>query len=201
MRNKIITISREYGSGGSLIAKKIGQELGIKVYDEEINQLIADESGFKIDFVKEWVEKMKAGQDIKLTGVGMIYSGGISDRGSSVNDEMFYALNTVMHKIAEGEPCVIVGRCSDYILQERDDVINVFIYADYNIREELAIQKYGIHRDGVHNEIKRQDKFRSRYYSYYCDREWGRKENYHLMLDSGKLGIEKTAEVIIDAYL
>lgn len=201
MKNKIITISREYGSGGSVIAKEIGKQLDIPVYDDEINILIAKESGFEVSFVREWLEHMRAGQDMQLIGVGAFYSGSMANRDVSVNDEMFYALNKVINKIADEGPCIIVGRCSDYILQDREDVINVFIYADYKFREQRAVSNYGISVENVHNEIKKQDKFRSRYYGYYCDREWGEKGNYHAMLDSGKLGVEKTAEVIIDAFL
>jgi len=201
MKKRIITISREYGSGGSVIAENIGKQLDIPVYDDEINTLIAEESGFKVEFVREWVEHMKAGQDIKFLDIGAFYPRNLANGDVSVNDEMFYALNGVINRLAENAPCIIVGRCSDYILQDREDVVNVFIYADYSFREERAIVNYGIDPDHVHNEIKKQDKFRSRYYGYYYDRPWGEKGNYHAMLDSGKLGIEKTAEVIINAFL
>ncbi len=201
MKKRIITISREYGSGGSVIAQNIGKQLDIPVYDDEINTLIAEESGFKVEFVREWVEHMKAGQDIKFLDIGAFYPRNLANGDVSVNDEMFYALNGVINRLAENATCIIVGRCSDYILQDREDVVNVFIYADYSFREERAIVNYGIDPDHVHNEIKKQDKFRSRYYGYYCDRPWGEKGNYHAMLDSGKLGIEKTAEVIINAFL
>lgn len=101
--------------------------------------------------------------------------------------------------MAEKESCVIVGRCADYILRERDDVLNVFVHADYESRKKRAIEEYGIEEKKVANVIKRSDKARAKHYSFYCERKWGNVDNYHLMVDSGKLGVDKCVDLIIDA--
>ena len=116
-----------------------------------------------------------------------------------IGEDIFVAQSRIIKDLAEKGPCVIVGRCADYILRDRDDVLNVFIHSDYNQRVKRAVEEYGIEEKNVASVIKKSDKARAKHYSFYCEKKWGNLDNYDLILNSGKFGLEKSVEIILDA--
>lgn len=188
MSNRIITISREFGSGGRTVGKKAAEKLGIPCYDGELLQKIAEESGFAESYVKE------AGE---YTPPGFL-SAVFSNRalGPTNEDRLWEIQYNLIKELAEKGPCVIVGRCADYILRERTDCLRVFIHADMEYRAERIVKVYGEREESPERRLRDKDKRRAAYYHFYTDMEWGHAQNYHICLDSGKLGLEKCVEII-----
>ena len=192
MENRIITISREYGSGGRAIGRLVAEKLGIECYDADLIQKIVAKSGFNADYVKE------GGED----AAGGWFSTFLADRtgGKTNQDKLWEYQKQVIIELAEKESCVIVGRCADYILRARADCLTVFIHADADKRAERAVKEYGEREENVQKRIKEKDKRRSAYYQFYTDMKWGAAKNYHVCLDSGELGIRKCADIIAQLY-
>lgn len=190
--NSIITISRQYGSGGRFIAKKLAEKLGIPYYDNEIITMAARESGYS-ESIFEKAEQLSTHSflySLSMFGsVDGMYSLPLSDK-------VYIAQSEIIRKCAEKGPCVIVGRCSDYVLKELDNVINFFIYSDEKSKVERAVKYYGIDADKAANELKKKDKKRANYYNYYTSQVWGDYENYHLSLNSDAVGIESSVDVL-----
>lgn len=192
MSNRIITISREFGSGGRTIGRMAALKLGIPCYDQELIDKVAAESGLVREFVAEHSEDIRGGW--------FGYAGARDFYGRSINDTLYAAQTKVIRELAEKESCVIIGRCSDYILREDDNVLTVFIHASMEKRAERIVRQYG-ERDGdPYQRLKDKDRKRRAYYQLYTDRKWGAMENYQLALDSGSLGLEKCAEIIASLY-
>ena len=192
MENRIITISREYGSGGRAIGRKLADKLGIHCYDAELIQKIVEKSGYPADYVKE------KGEDAEGGGLSMF----LVDRrlGPTHQDTLWKIQSQVISELADKESCVIVGRCADYILQARADCLTVFIHAEFDKRVKRIINEYGEPEEKAYKRLKDRDKRRMAYYNYYTDKKWGRAENYHVCLDSGALGIDKCADVLAQMY-
>ena len=192
MENRIITISREYGSGGRAIGRKLADKLGIHCYDAELIQKIVEKSGYPADYVKE------KGEDAEGGGLSMF----LVDRrlGPTHQDTLWKIQSQVISELADKESCVIVGRCADYILQARADCLTVFIHAEFDKRVKRIINEYGEPEEKAYKRLKDRDKRRMAYYNYYTDKKWGRAENYHVCLDSGALGIDKCADVLAQLY-
>ena len=195
----VITISREYGSGGREIGERIAKELDIPFYDKVLIDMIASDLGMAAGYVEEASEKMSMSQAFNIATLGYYSVSPIVENVQIVKEDIFVSQSKIIKELAEKGPCVIVGRCADYILRDRKDVLNVFIHADYNFREKMAMEEYGIDEKHVHSVIKKSDKARAKHYSFYCEQKWGNVGNYHLMVDSGKFGIEKAVNLIIDA--
>ncbi len=194
----VITISREYGSGGKIIGKLVADKLGIEFYDRKIIEMAAEKSGLSMDFVEKTEQKMKS-KFLHSIAMGSYYMNGRSAPNElALPDRVFVETCNIIRGLAE-KSCVIVGRCADYVLQGRDDVINIFIYSDLESKKQRAIQQYNIAPDKVEDEVKKHDKYRANHYNYYTDRVWGKKANYHLCLNSGFLGAERTADIIVEA--
>ena len=192
MSNRIITVSREFGSGGRTIGRMAALKLGIPCYDQELIDKVAAESGLVREFVAEHSEDIRGGW--------FGYAGARDFYGRSINDTLYAAQTKVIRELAEKESCVIIGRCSDYILREDDNVLMVFIHASMEKRAERIVRQYG-ERDGdPYPRLKDKDRKRRAYYQLYTDRKWGAMENYQLALDSGSLGLEKCAEIIASLY-
>lgn len=194
MSNKIITISREFGSGGRTIGRETAKKLGIPCYDQELIEKIAEESGFAREYVKERGE---------YAAHGSWLASAFSDRdfyGHSNQDALWSAQRKVILKLAEEGPCVIVGRCADYILEGKADCLKVFIHSDMKKRAERIVNQYGESADAPEKRLKDKDKRRAAYYQFYTDRKWGAMQNYHISLDSGELGMEKCVEILVDLY-
>ena len=195
--NKIITISRQYGSGGREIGEKLAKELGIPFYDNEIITRAAKESGFaEAAFHRA---EQKATNSLLYSIAMGLNSYGNQDFGFSnlsLDDRIYLAQSEVIHKIAEEGPCVIVGRCADYVLRNTKNVVNVFIWAEIDARVHRAIEKYEMPQHKAAEQIFKIDKRRANYYNYHANEKWGRADNYHLCMQSDFLGIDGTVEVL-----
>ncbi len=204
MENGIITISREYGSGGREIARKTAEKLGIPFYDKELIYKAAEESGFTPEFVAEKEQRISSNffYNFALGGVyGMAYPRQPDIKELPVAEQIFLAQKKVIEELAAKGPCVLVGRCGDYILRERKDLLKVFIYADRKVRECRAVESYGRAEEGVDQLVRHIDKQRRLHYETYTTQTWGDRNNYHLMLDSAAFGIDGCVKMICEAAL
>ena len=195
--NKIITISRQYGSGGREIGEKLAKILGIPFYDNELITRAAKESGFA-ESVFERVEEKATNSLLYSIAMGM-GAYGSQDMGFSnlsLDDRIYLAQSDVIRKIAAEGPCVIVGRCADYILKDNPRVVHVFICADIKSRVERATTKYNMPVTRAQENILKIAKRRANYYNYHANEKWGKAENYHLSIKSDFVGIDNAVEVI-----
>lgn len=195
--NKVITISRQYGSGGREIGAKIAQKFGIPFYDNELITRAAKESGFA-EAVFENAEKKATNSLLYSIAMGMS-SYGSQDLGFSnlsLDDRIYIAQSNVIRKVAEEGPCVIIGRCADYILKDMDNVVHLFIHADMPFRIERAVSIDGVDRSRAEDTILKNDKRRANYYNYHSGEKWGLATNYHLCIDSSYLGIDHAVDSI-----
>ena len=190
----IITISRQYGSGGRLIGQKLAERLGIPFYDKELITLAAQESGYA-----EHLFEKTADTNISnslLYSLAM-YGNTMGLYDMPLNDKLFMAQPKTLPPVAEKGPCVIVGRCADYVLRGVPNVLNVFIHSDMASKVRRVTEDYGVTDDNVVDLINKTDKRRANYYNYYTGMKWGRAENYHLALRSDAVGIDGAVETII----
>ena len=195
--NKVITISREYGSGGREIGEKLAKELGVPFYDNELITRAAKASGF--------AESAFANAETKATN-SLLYSiaMGMSAYGShevgytslSLDDRIFIAQSEVIRNLAKEGPCVIVGRCADYILKDMDNVINVFIWADIKYRVHRATTMYDLPVNKAEENIRKADKRRANYYNYHANEKWGKAENYHISIRSDIVGMDTSVDIL-----
>ena len=196
MEKKIITISRQYGSGGRYVGQKLSEKLGIPCYDEKLIDMVAKESGFAQDFVAEKGERMTGSLLFNIASSLSYANNVFSGNGVSLQDEIYFIQNKIIKDLAEKGSCVIVGRCADYILREREDCLNVFIFADNESKIERAEKYFNITREEAPAVLKKKDKARANHYKYYTDQEWGMASNYDLCLNSGLIGIEGCVKAI-----
>lgn len=192
MKYRIITISRQFGSGGRTIGKEVAKQLDIPCYDQELIAMAAKESGFSEDYVKE---------DSEHTRTGLL-SGIFSDRVYDTpitQDVLWEAQKKVILQLAEKGPCVIVGRCADHILKDAN-CLRVFIHADDEKRAQRIVEVYGEREDAPVKRIADKDKRRKAYYQKYTGNLWGNAENYHIALDSGELGLDKCVKILCGLY-
>ena len=193
----VITIARQYGSGGRAIGKMLADSLNIKFYDKELINLAAKESGVSPEIFEQYDEKATNSLLYALS-IGAA-SSTMLDYGISpqipINDKLFLLQHDIIRKIS-AEPCVIVGRCADHVLSERKDCVKIFIYADMEKRMEYAVDVHNVEKEKAKKVIKNVDKSRKNYYEYYSDKKWGDPENYDLCINSGTVGVDKCAELI-----
>ncbi|MGN0711526.1 MAG: AAA family ATPase [Anaerovoracaceae bacterium] len=195
MEKRIVTISRTYGSGGRIIGQRLAEDMGVPFYDKALIDRIAQESGFS----KEMIEKaeMKAKNSFLYTlATSLGGNGEAGIDGLSLNDKFFLAQVNVIREIAQEGPCVIVGRCADYVLKDMHDATKIFICAEMDNRIKRAVEEYGMNPDTAEAEIKKIDKARTNYYNHHTGRKWGDVLNYHLTLDSGYIGVDDTVSLI-----
>ena len=192
MKNRIITISREFGSGGRTIGRKVAEKLGIPCYDAELIQKHAQESGIDADYIREAREYTPGG----------FLSSALSNRsfGPTNEDYLWKIQYNVISDLAEKGSCVIVGRCADHILKDKADCPTVFIHADMAFRANRIVSVYGQREESPEERLKDKDKRRAAYHRFYTNMKWGQAKNYHLCLDSGVLGIDKCVETIAGMY-
>ncbi len=194
---KVITISRQYGSGGREIGSKLAKELNIPFYDNELITRAAKESGFA-EAAFHNAESKASNSLLYSIAMGM-NSYGNQELGFShlsLDDRIYLAQSDVIRKVAAEGPCVIVGRCADYILKEIGNVINVFIWADLDFRVDRAIHIDHMDQNKIEDNILKIDKRRANYYNYHASEKWGRAENYHLSLKRSLIGIDGCVELI-----
>ncbi|MBQ7822460.1 MAG: cytidylate kinase-like family protein [Clostridia bacterium] len=198
-KNTVITIGRQYGSGGREIGKKISEILGIGYYDDELISLAAKNSGMHSDTLSDVDEKATNSLLYTLAMGGSLFGGNAAIAYEMpINDKLYIAQSEVIKDLAKREACVIIGRCADYVLKDYPSVINLFIYADLDKRAARVSARRGITESKARDIIIKTDKQRANYYNYYTSRKWGRIENYDLCIDSGRIGCDKAAEVIAE---
>lgn len=192
MAKRIITISREFGSGGRFIGEEVAKQLGIAYYSENIIDQIAQQSGLSPEYIEENAE---------LSPKNGFFAYAFSGRditGRSVDDMLYEAQRKVILKIAEKEPCVMIGRNADFILKDRDDVLNVFIHGDMPEKIKRICKLYDVTEDGAMKLIKDTDKRRRTNYNFYTEQKWGMARNYTLSLNSSQLEYERCEKMIMD---
>ena len=196
MKKRIITISRQFGSGGHSIATAAAERMGIAFYDNQLITEVARQSGLSEEFIRE-------NEEYASHSNSFLYQLAMSTAGTygypSVYQKLYEAQTKVIRDIADKEPCIIVGRCADYILKDRADCLHVFIHADNEHRATHILEKYGATDKTISQRIKDKDNRRRNYYRFHTDREWGVAANYNLALDSGVLGEELCVDLICRA--
>ena len=199
MANKIYTIGREFGSGGREVGEKLAAKLGIKLYDKELLQQAAKDSGFCEEIFENHDEKPTNSFLYSLVMDTYSVSGysAAPFLDMPLNHKVFLAQFETIKKIAEKESCVIVGRCADYALSDNPDCINIFIHADLDVRIKNVSKNLNITENKARDIINKTDKQRASYYNYYTSKKWGDSKSYNLSLDAGKLGTDNCVEMIL----
>lgn len=194
MNHTIINLGRSFGSGGGFVAKAIGEKLGIKVYDNELISRVAEETGYSRDLFARGEEKKSL-----FSLSGFFASGRTSyvDSGFTGDAMLFNIQSEVIRNIATASPAIIIGRCADYILRDME-CLDVFVCAPMEFRVKRLMDNDGLSEDEAESLIKKKDRTRETYYNYYTFGAWGQASNYDLCVDSSILGIEGTADYIID---
>ena len=199
--DKIITIGRQYGSGGREIGQKLADIYGIPFYDNELITRAAKESGFAEETFARAEDKATNSLLYSLAmGINVYGNQDFGFAGLSLDDRIFLAQSDVIRKVADEGPCVIVGRCADYVLKERHDVFNIFIQASLDYRLKRAVEKYGVSQKKAGEVILKTDKSRANYYSYHVGEKWNNLNNYDLVIRSDLSGIDNAVSCIC-AYL
>lgn len=194
MKRRIVTISREFGSGGRTIGKELAKKLGIACYDQELIEKVAQESGLSEQYIREQGEYTARGGWLASALAGRDAS------GRSMQDELWLVQRQVILDLAERESCVIVGRCADYILREEADCLTVFVHASLPKRAQRIVSQYGEREDAPEKRLRDKDKRRASYYQMYTNMTWGDVHNYQIALDSGELGIETCVRLLAELY-
>ena len=192
MDKKIITISREFGSGGRFIGEEVAKKLGIAYYDKNIIGQIAEKSGLSPEYIQENAE---------LSPKKGLFAYAFSGRditGKSVEDMVYEAQRNIILELAEKEPCVIIGRNADYILKDRDDVLNVFIHGDMPEKIKRITGLYNVKEKEAVKMMADTDKRRRTNYNFYTDQSWGKASNYTLCLNSSQLGYDRCEKIIME---
>ena len=191
MTNKVVTIGRQYGSGGREIGKKLADAMGVPFYDKALLSVAAKESGFCEEILEDYDEKPV---NSLLYSLVMGRAGGTESL--PLNQKLFLAQFSAIKKVAAEGPCVIIGRCADYALREHPDCVNVFIHADLNARAERLARLYSLTPEKAEQTAIKRDKQRAAYYNFYSDKRWGAADHYHLVVDSSAVGVENAVELI-----
>ena len=195
--NTIITIGRQFGSGGREIGYMVADKLGIKLYDKEMLQRAAQDSGICEELFESHDEKPSNSflYSLVMDTYSMGYSGSTYN-DMPINHKIFLAQFDAIKKIANEGPCILVGRCADYALEGYPNLLSVFIHADLDARIRRIARIYDLTDAKAKDMIMKTDKKRASYYNYYSNKKWGSAESYHMSLDSSVLGIDGTAEAI-----
>lgn len=189
----IINIGRQFGGGGLAVASELGRKLGIPVYDKELIKKAAQDSGFSEEFFEESDEKKR------FFSLSAIFSNGFSETENFMSDRGIFKMQSqTIRRIAEQGSAVIVGRCSDYILRDLECTLNVFLTSPVEVRSARIAERHGMTQEEAERLIEEKDSRRAEYYNYYTFGDWGVASTYDLCIDSSILGIEGTADFIID---
>ena len=194
MSERIITISQEFGSGGRTVGRMAAKALNIPCYDQEILEELARKSGFTQGYIQEQGE-YAAHAGWLSNALASRFSDGLTSQ-----DRLWVLQRELILELAEKGPCVIVGRCADFILREKADCLTAFIHADMAFRAKRIVEVYGQRQDSPEKRLQDKDRRRAAYYQFYTDTRWGQARNYHIALDSGVLGIDRCAELLAELY-
>ena len=199
MNKTIITISRQYASGGRQVGERLAKSLNIPFYDKELISMAAKESGFS-EKVFENADKQPPNSLLYSLSTGMYNTLGQFDGANNLplNDKVFLVQYNVIRGLAQKGSCVIVGRCADYILREEAQAIHVFIHSDMQSRIRRAVEEYGMPAERAEAMIQKGDKRRAAYYDFYTGMKWGRVSNYDLTIHSDSVGLDNAAKLIED---
>lgn len=197
MGNVIITIARQYGSGGRIIGEQIAKELGVPFYDQNLITLAAEKSDLSHEAAASADERNANSllYTLAMGSTAMLHS---PHYNMPINDKLFLVQSDIIKDAASKGSCVIVGRCADYVLREHKNVLKVFIHADANVRAKQVAERNGITESEAFALISKTDRRRANYYNFYTGKRWGESNQYDLCIDSGKIGIENTAKLIAD---
>lgn len=195
----IITIGRQFGSGGRQVAIKVAERLGIPFYDRELIAVAAKESGLS-EALFEGIEEKPTNSLLYSLVMGIQSGNGTFYRYGDVlnSDGLFRIQAQVIRKLAEEKSCVIVGRCSDYILREQPKLLNVFVHADHDWRIKRIAEMHQLTEKEAEGRINKTDKRRGSFYNFYTNQGWGDVDNYHLAVDTSRLGIDQAAQLIAE---
>ena len=187
MAHTVITIGRQFGSGGRIVAQRVAESLRIPFYDKAVIDLAAKETGLSEEFIRQAEQKKTS---------SFLYNLYMSTQNLPVSDQVFIAESDVIRKVAAVGPCVIVGRCADYVLRNQEGVLNLFIHAPLDERIFRAKEEYKVEAADVRAYVLKQDKRRTAFYEHFSDRVWGKAENYHLAINS-TIGLDTTVDLIL----
>ncbi len=196
--HKIITIARQYGSGGHKVAQKLAEMLGIKCYDRDLIAMAAEKSGLSEEALVHADEKAASSLLYTLVMGSNMYHSTVDQFNVPINDKLFCLQSEIIREIAEKESCVFVGRCADYVLAENKACTKVFVYADFDHRVETVCKRQNVSEGEARDLIVKNDKRRANYYNYYTGHKWGRMENYDLAVSTDIIGIDGAAKLIAD---
>ena len=196
--NVIITIAREFGSGGHLLGEMLAKELGIKVYDKEFIHLAAEASGMDENYIRQ------NEQSIPSYWLKCIVGEGASEqsltRSLSSDDILFVAESRIIQRLAEKESCIIIGRCADFVLRDNPNLIKVFCYCDHDTARRRCIEEYAVQPDTADAEIRRINHNRIAHYEYYTGEKWGDPDHYNLMINTGSINLQTACDLIAKLY-
>ena len=187
MSHPVITIARQFGSGGRIVAQKVASALNIPFYDKAVIDLAAKETGFSHEFIRQVEQKRTS---------SFLYTLYMNTHSLPVTDQVFIAESDIIRKVAAEGPCVIVGRCGDYLLRNHEGLLSVFIHAPLDERIFRAKEAYKIDAPDLRAYVLKQDKQRASYYEHFTDNLWGRAENYHLSINS-TIGLDNVVDLIL----
>lgn len=190
-KHVVITIAREYGSGGRYIGRLIADKLGIKFYDKDFVTTLSEQTGLSEEYIENNEQRRNT-----LDALNNGYYFNLSN-----SDELFVKESKLIKELAEKESCVIIGRCSDFILKDNEDTINIFVYSNMEDKIKRVVERYGLNQKDAEKEIKNIDKQRSNHYKHYTGKKWGENQNYDLCINSDALGVEKSADLICEMIM
>lgn len=194
----VITIGREYGSGGKYIGERLSEELNFKLYDKELLNKVAEESGMDLNILEEMDEKQE--QSFWYTFAMSLYAQDSLETQGEIpsNEKIFIEQAKIIEDLAKKEDCIIIGRCSNVILRDKPNVLNVFVYSselDFKVKRKMKYAGYENELEAI-KAIERIDKERETYYNYFTKKNWGDREYYDLMIDTSKIGVDNAVELI-----
>lgn len=196
-KNVVITIAREYGSGGHLLGEMLAKELGLKLYDREFIRMTAQRSGMDEAYI------VKNEQSIPSFWLKCILSKNSEqplEASLSADDVLFVAESKIIQELADEGPCVIIGRCADFVLKDYPKVLKIFCYSDLESAVKRCVSEYGIPQENAESEIRRVNRNRIHHYEYYTGSKWGEPHHYHLMLHTGSFGLETACQLVKKLY-
>ena len=200
MKNLIITISRQYGSGGRQIGQQLAKELNLPFYDKEIIDLAAKESGLAADFIRGQEQQLTQSLLFSIVTNFTSNAGAFNPNMLSLSDQVYLAEAKAIRSLADKGSCVMVGRCADWVLEKDYDVLRVFVCAPIETRCKRAVEEYGDKAENIQKAVQNIDKQRARYCQHYCDKAWEDAENYDLCLNSGTISLDNCVAIVKSAY-
>ena len=194
-KSLIITIGRQFGSGGHEIGEKLAKKLGIKFYDKELIKLIAKQSGLCEKVLESYDEKPT---NSLLYSIVMDIYPSVMYTGPTIDQQIYQANYDTIRRLADGEPCVIVGRCADYILRDHPELVSVFVLANSDFRAARIAEEYKLPDAKVRDLLVKTDKKRASYYNFQSEKQWGAASSYNLCIESSEVGIDGAVDLIMD---